>query len=107
MLPGFVNSGLNTIGVRIPDHEIALEILKLANCPVVATSVNPSGMPEAITAKQVKGYFGEMIDFIVEDDGDVKGRASTIVDMTDEGVKVLREGAITKEQIYEVMGIYQ
>jgi L-threonylcarbamoyladenylate synthase len=103
-LPAFLNSGLDAVGVRIPDHKIALEILRQANCPVVATSVNPSGMPEAITAAQVKSYFGDKIDFILGDDEGVKGKASTIVDMTGGGIKVLREGVITKEQIYEVMG---
>ncbi|MCE3233685.1 MAG: yciO [Rickettsiaceae bacterium] len=94
-----VNSGLQTLAVRIPDNKIALEILKEANCPVIGTSANPSGKAEAINAAQVNNYFSDKLSMIIDGGECEIGKPSTIVDLTGPEIKILREGSISKEQI--------
>lgn len=98
-----LNEGIDTIAVRIPDHEIALSILRKAGCPVVATSVNPSGQPSAISAAEVEGYFSGRIDYLLDGGDCTIGIASTVVDLTGSSPKILREGSITKEDIESVL----
>lgn len=97
-LPDIINGGLDTLSIRIPDHEIALAILNQVNCPIVATSSNISGKPDATTAEQVRDYFGNNIDMIINGLG-CSGRASTIVDLCKRQPKILREGEISLSDI--------
>jgi L-threonylcarbamoyladenylate synthase len=92
------NSRLNTIAVRIPDNEIAMEILQNINCPIVATSANPSGKKEATNAKQVKDYFPNL-DLIIDGGECAIGTASTIIDLCGRDIKILRQGSITLADI--------
>lgn len=101
-LPAWVNSGLPTLAIRIPDHPVAQAILSELPYPIVATSTNPSGQPEAVTASQVKVYFGNKIDKIIEGEG-CGGVVSTVVDISGGEVFILREGAISKDAIWEVI----
>ncbi len=93
-----MNQKLQMLAVRIPDNDIALQILGAANCPIFATSANPSGMAEAVNAGQVRGYFPDL-EMII-DGGECKiGRASTIVDLCGEKPVILREGSVSREEI--------
>ena len=81
-----------TLGVRIPDHPLALRLLRIAG-PLMTTSANLSGAPPALTAEeaqQLPGLAG------VVDGGVVPGgRASTVLDLTGDTPRILREGALT------------
>ena len=102
-LPSGLNSGVDTIAVRIPKNDIALDILQKANCYIVATSVNPSGKKEATNAKQAQEYFGDKIETIIDGgECDLKV-ASTIVDLSEGTIKIVREGIITEEMIQEII----
>jgi L-threonylcarbamoyladenylate synthase len=97
-----VNQELKTLAVRIPDNEIALQILNALSCPIFATSANPSGMSEAVNAGQVRGYFPDLE--MVIDGGECKiGRASTIVDLCGDRPMILREGSVSKAEIEAVI----
>lgn len=97
-LPDIINGGLDTLSIRIPDHEIALAILNQVNFPIVATSSNISGKPDATSAEQVRNYFGSNIDMVINGLG-CSGRASTIVDLCERQPKILREGEISLSDI--------
>lgn len=85
-VPRIVSGGGATIGLRIPDHKIALELIKLCG-PIVATSANEAGEKPALTARQVKKLLPE-IDYILP--GRARsGKPSKVVDTT-KGFKVLR-----------------
>jgi L-threonylcarbamoyladenylate synthase len=101
-LPYIINGGLGTLSVRIPDHKIALAILNQVNCPIVATSSNISGQPDATTAEEVYNYFGNNIGMIINSDG-CSGQASTIVDLCGSQPKILREGEITALDIIKTI----
>lgn len=97
-----------TVALRIPDHELALELLRETG-PLAVSSANSTGDPAARTAPEAEAMLGDHISVYL-DGGAISGdgTASTIVDGTgltaDGGVlRVLREGAISREQLAEVL----
>jgi L-threonylcarbamoyladenylate synthase len=101
-IPDVVTAGLDTVAVRMPDHPVALKLIRLSGVPIAAPSANISGKPSATQPEHIKKYFGEKV-FIVE--GKVKiGIESTVLDLTENTPKILRPGAITKEMIERKIG---
>jgi L-threonylcarbamoyladenylate synthase len=101
-IPDIVTAGLDTVAVRMPDHPIALKLIRLSGVPIAAPSANISGKPSATQPKHIKKYFGEKV-FLIE--GKVKiGIESTVLDLTEDVPKILRPGAITKEMIERKIG---
>jgi L-threonylcarbamoyladenylate synthase len=95
-------SGTSTVGVRVPDHPFAMELLHLVG-PLAVTSANLSGHPSSVTAEQVLNDLGGRIDLLV-DGGPTPGQVpSTVVDCTGETPLVLRKGPITEDQILSVL----
>jgi len=102
-LAGNINSGLKTIGVRIPDHAIALEIIRTFGHPVIGTSANISGMDAAISAEQIRNQLGNKVDFIFDNGESEIGVASTVVDLSEDDIKILRQGSVTLQEIKAVI----
>jgi L-threonylcarbamoyladenylate synthase len=91
-----------TVGIRIPDHPIAQEILKNYPNPLVGTSVNISGKASAKTVLDIPEELKNLIDMIVEDSSEKPASSfpSTIIDLSKPGkVSIIREGAIRGETI--------
>ncbi len=99
-------SATYTIGVRAPDHEFALELLKMHG-PIAATSANLSGQPAATTAEQVVSSLSGMIDLIVDGGESAGGVSSTVVDFTANTPELLREGPISLESVLKVWEDYR
>ncbi len=90
-VPDTVTAGFKTIGLRMPDHEIALAIIREFGYPIAATSANISGKPPAITAGQAKKYFPKGVDLFI-DGGKCKiGKASVVVDASGRRLNVIRK----------------
>jgi L-threonylcarbamoyladenylate synthase len=100
-----VTRGKTTIGVRMPNHAIALALLELANVPIAAPSANLSGNPSPTTAAQVAADLDGRIAAIVTGSICNIGEASTIVDVCGDVPVILRQGAISAMQLEEVLGI--
>lgn len=99
-LSPFAHNKSNTIGVRIPNHKGALALLHKTASPLVGTSANPSGMAEATNAEEVQHIFGEAVDLIISDDTThCTSIASTVLDLTQGEPVILRQGAITEQDI--------
>jgi L-threonylcarbamoyladenylate synthase len=82
------------VAARVPGRSFALALAQRAGFPITATSANTSGKPPADCVEMVGNYFPECIDLII-DAGDTRGGLpSTIVDVTGDAIKVLREGAV-------------
>lgn len=92
-----------TIGVRIPDHPVALALLRQAG-PMAVTSANLSGEPEAHTAEEVMAQLGGRVAFILDGGRTPGGIPSTVVDTTTDPVSILREGPVSEADIKEVLG---
>ena len=102
-VPAIVTAGLDTVALRVPDHPVPRAIAKTLGAPITGTSANLSGRPGITNAAAVRREFGDAIDFVL-DGGDAPGGvASTIVDVSGDELRVLREGAVSMEEIEAVL----
>lgn len=96
-----MTNGKETIGIRIPDNDFVLSLLKEAG-PMLVTSANLSNHPNTTSTKEVLEQLDGRIDLIV--DGETNDSiASTVIDVSGKDIKILREGKITQKQIEEVI----
>lgn len=99
-----VTAGLETVGVRIPNHPVALAILEASNRPVAAPSANRSGRPSPTEADHVVQDLSGRIAAIVDGGRTDVGIESTVVDCTGDVPLILRPGAITQVEIASLVG---
>lgn len=103
-VPDIVTSGLDTVGVRMPAHPMALDLLRSLDFPLAAPSANPFGYISPTTAQHVADQLGERIPYILDGGPCAVGVESTIIGWED-GVPVLyRPGGLSLEAIEEVIG---
>ena len=91
-----------TVAVRMPDHDIALEILERTG-PLAVSSANRTGMPAATDADQAMEMIGDEVAVIVDGGTSPGAAASTIVDATGPQGRILRRGALSLEQLNKVL----
>lgn len=102
-LPERLTCGTGKIGIRISAHPFMRHLFSIYAAPITTTSANPAGRPDARDAKEILAYFPDGIDCIL-DGGPAPGiLGSTVVDGTGEEPVVLREGAITADEIVEAL----
>ncbi len=94
-----------TIGLRMPANRIALDLIRLADVPVVAPSANLSGDPPATNAEEVLEVFEGKIEYVIDGGSASYGTSSTVVQVDEEDWELLREGAISEELIVEESGL--
>ncbi len=97
-LPSSVQNAVvpnGTLGLRVPAHSLILDVLHLIAGPLVLTSANRSGQPDAITAQQIVESLGADVDLILDDGRSKFGQPSSVVHVTEGGVQILRRGVIT------------
>ncbi|MCF2716211.1 L-threonylcarbamoyladenylate synthase [Paenibacillus sp. 203] len=98
-----VTAGLDTVGVRMPDHPIALRLIAEAGCPLAAPSANRSGRPSPTLAQHVREDLEGRIGGILDGGPTGVGLESTVVQAGDDGtVTILRPGGVTAEQLAAV-----
>jgi L-threonylcarbamoyladenylate synthase len=102
-LSDIVTAGLDTVGVRVPDHPLALQLIEAAGVPLAAPSANPSGKLSPTTAEQVRRAFKGKVRVL--DGGPCRsGVESTILSVDGETVTQLRAGALAREEIERAIG---
>ncbi|MBE0687605.1 MAG: threonylcarbamoyl-AMP synthase [Anaerolineaceae bacterium] len=89
----------NSIGIRIPDDPFVRELSERIG-PLATTSANRSGFQSTTKIDEVLNQIGDLVDLIVDGGECEGGIPSTVVDCRGEEIKILREGAIPKEEIY-------
>jgi L-threonylcarbamoyladenylate synthase len=99
-----ISGGGTTVAVRIPAHPVPEALVEGLGAPVVGTSANLSGRPSPLTAGEVHSQLGSKVDFIIDGGRCPGGKESTVVDVTGETPVVLREGAISREELRRVCG---
>ena len=102
-IPSWVTHNTGVIGVRVPDFPILNELLNLVKKPLLVPSANPSNLAPALTVQQVIVYFDNALDYIIDNNSNQE-LPSTIVDLTQKEVKILREGKIKKGTILGIVG---
>jgi L-threonylcarbamoyladenylate synthase len=103
-IPDIVTAGLPSIAVRIPDHPMALSLIKESKCPVAAPSANPFGYLSPTTAEHVREQLGDQVDLILDGGPCTVGVESTIVSFLDGKTRLLRPGGVSLEEIESVIG---
>lgn len=92
-----------TVNVRMPLHPVALELLREIG-PMAVSSANRTGQPPATTAEQAKEQLGNSVSVYLESGPSGEPVASTIVDLTQPKPRLLREGAVGRAELAEVLG---
>ena len=100
-LPEAVSAN-STVGVRVPDHDVARALLRAAG-PMAVTSANISGAQSPVTAQDVHEQLEGRIALIIDGGRTPGGVASTLVDCTAAELKILREGPITLEELHSAL----
>lgn len=105
VLSEIATAGLATVAVRMPDHPVALALLKSCGLPIAAPSANSSGKPSPTTADHVLNDLHGKIAGVIDGGATGIGVESTVVDCTEAIPVILRPGGVTKEQLESVVGV--
>lgn len=103
-VPMRTTGGLDTVGIRCPDHPLTLEIIRRAGVPIAAPSGNTSGRPSPTTAQHMIEDMWGKIDGIADGGPCGVGVESTIIDLTCTPPRLLRPGGLPLEALEEVLG---
>ncbi|MCL2327421.1 MAG: L-threonylcarbamoyladenylate synthase [Bacteroidetes bacterium] len=98
IVPPIVTSGLNTVGIRMPNNDIARELIRLSGCPIAAPSANKFGQLSPSSAAHVRKQLPN-VDYILDGGNTQVGIESTIITFNDKECTLLRPGIITPEEI--------
>jgi L-threonylcarbamoyladenylate synthase len=103
-IPLLVTSGHDSVGLRIPNHPLTLQLLRELDFPLAAPSANPFGYVSPTTALHVEQQLGERIPYILDGGACAVGIESTIISLVGGQVQVLRLGGLALEEIEQVLG---
>lgn len=104
IVPDAVTAGLPTVAVRMPNHPVALALIRTSGVPIAAPSANRFGRPSPTTAEHVLHDLAGRIDGILDAGPTQVGIESTVLDLTKSPPTILRPGGVSKEDLEEVLG---
>ena len=102
-LPPEITAGGSTVGVRMPDHPLTLELLRGFGGPIATTSANRSGENPATSAEEVNVQLGDRVNLIVDGGDTITKVASTVLDLSVSPPKIRRHGGIPDELLMECL----
>jgi L-threonylcarbamoyladenylate synthase len=102
-LPDIVTFGLDSVGLRIPDNEAALRLIRLSGGLLIGSSANKSGGVPPRTVLEISEELREKVNVVLDGGATAQGRPSTIVDLTSGKPKILREGPVGLEEILDAL----
>lgn len=102
IIPNNVSGNLNTVGIRMPDNMVTLEIIDKAGLPIVGPSANISGRPSGTSIKDIYEELNDKVDVIVDNGNTEIGIESTVIKVEKNKVIILRPGIITPDNIQEL-----
>ena len=103
IVPNILTANQDTVGIRMPANKIALKLVDYAGVPIATPSANISGRPSGTNIKDIMEDFDGKVDYFVDGGPSKIGRASTIVKIEKGIPKILRKGAISEEQIRQIL----
>ncbi len=104
VIPDIITAGKDTVGVRIPNHPVALSLLRQLEFPLAAPSANPFNRISPTKSSHVENYFKDSIKMVLEGGECKNGLESTIIGFDDEEPVLLRLGSISIEEIESIVG---
>lgn len=103
IVPNILTANTDTVGIRMPEGEIARKLIEYANVPIATPSANISGKPAGTNIQNIIKDFKDEVDYYIDEGESKLGIGSTIVKVEDGKIRILREGSITKERIFRVL----
>ncbi|PVX25051.1 MAG: threonylcarbamoyl-AMP synthase [Candidatus Bathyarchaeum sp.] len=97
--PKIVTFGLDSVGLRIPDNDVALQLIGLSGGLLVGSSANRTGEEPPRSVQEISGELKDMVDVVLDGGSMVQGIPSTVVDLTSDEPRILREGPISLKEI--------
>ena len=104
-LPDIVTFGWDSMGLRIPNNDVALQLISLSGGLLIGSSANRTGEEPARRVQEISGELKEMVDVVLDGGPAVQGRPSTVVDLTSEKPRILREGPISLKAILYTLAL--
>lgn len=105
LVPDIVTAGTETVGVRIPDHPVALALLRAFGRPIVAPSANLSGEAPPSCVADISSQLLEKVDLVIDAGHTGSGVPSTVLDVTARPARVLRAGALSAYQLRQYLDV--
>ena len=102
LVPDIVTAGLPNVGIRMPNHKVALALIRRAGCPIAAPSANKFGKLSPTSALHVRKQLPNL-DYILDGGNTTVGIESTIISLNEEGFEIIRPGSITVEEIRQIV----
>jgi L-threonylcarbamoyladenylate synthase len=103
VLPDVVTFGWDSVGLRIPCNDVALDLIRLTGGLLVGSSANRSGEVPPREIQELSGELKSMVDVILDCGAAVHGMPSTVVDLTSENPKILREGPVSLQELLDAL----
>ena len=103
IVPDILTSNTNTVGIRMPSGEIAKKLIEFAGVPIATSSSNISGKPSGTNITDIKKDFKGKVDCFIDNGESELGIPSTVIRIIDDIPHILRQGAISEEEIRKVI----
>jgi L-threonylcarbamoyladenylate synthase len=104
-LPDVVTFGRDSVGLRIPDNDVALHLISLSGGLLIGSSANRTGEEPPRTVQEISGELKEMVDVVLDGGATFQGRPSTVAALTSEKPRILREGPISLKEILDALSL--
>jgi L-threonylcarbamoyladenylate synthase len=101
-LPDVITAGGSSVAIRVPDHPVPLALIRQVGKPLVGTSANRSGEDSPLTVEEVVSQLGGKIDMIIDDGTHVLPGESTILDVTVDPPRIIRQGVVSRSEIEKI-----
>ncbi|MFH0793787.1 MAG: L-threonylcarbamoyladenylate synthase [bacterium] len=95
---------IETLGLRVPDHNVTLALISVLGRPLATTSANFSGQHPHLEAERIEKEFGDAVSLVLDAGPSPGGVVSTVIDVSSEPFRILREGFVTRDRLKEVFG---
>jgi L-threonylcarbamoyladenylate synthase len=102
-LSDVVTLGLDSVGLRIPDNDVALHLTRLSGGLLIGSSANRTGEEPPRAVQEISGELKEMVDVVLDGGAAAQGMPSTVADLTSEKPRTLREGPISLKEILDAL----
>jgi L-threonylcarbamoyladenylate synthase len=103
--PDVVTFGWDSVGLRIPDNDVALHLIRLSGGLLIGSSANRTGEEPPRAVQEISGELKEMVDVVLDGGAAAQGMPSTVADLTSEEPRILREGPISLKEILDALAL--
>jgi L-threonylcarbamoyladenylate synthase len=97
-------AGQDTVGLRVPDEDVTRDIIHTLGEPITGTSANRSGQAAPTSAQQAAMQLGDLVSVVIDGGPRRGGQESTVIDITHDSAKIVRRGAVSREELQAVLG---